>query len=224
MPKGENKLPDLVVGRIVELSRSGLPDRRVAKLLDIAKTTVGTYRRESGIAANGHALQTKEAGLVFTEGKAPCRWCLIPKSSESFRVDKNVCADCENERQTFHLHTNLKRYFNRKAAIARDKAKKDGLAFDLTGEALLMMYEAQNRLCFYTDRPMNPNAGRGKKRKSVSIDKIVPSLGYVLSNTVLCTTHANLIKNDQTLDELKEWGPLWYARLEAGGYVPKSIA
>lgn len=210
-------LPKKVVNRIIRLLKQGLPDRRVAKLLGLGKTTMRDYRKQFKLPANGHALRKSEANLIFIDAKAKCRRCEIPKSKSQFTQGRNVCKTCENERQKLHIHTNFLRYFSRKASSSRLWAEHRNIPFSINGQDLLDMYEYQNRKCFYTDRPMRPNAGLGNKRECVSIDRIVPHLGYVLPNIVLCTTQANLIKNDQTLEELKEWMPGWYARLKSRG-------
>lgn len=214
------KISILKIQKLLRLSRVGTPDRRVARKLKLAKTTVRKYRKQSGIQPIGHALRHSESVLKFINGKAKCRRCGFFKSKKQFRpLTRNVCADCQNERQTHHLHTDLRRYFNRKLCIARILARKKNLPFRMTTEELLVMYESQERKCFYTDYPMVSNAGRDSagKRRSVSIDKIVPKLGYTPKNIVLCTTQANLIKNDQTLAEMKMWMPTWHRRLVDAG-------
>jgi len=206
--------------KLLKLSRLGLPDRRVARRLNIAKTTVGSYRKKFKIKPAGHALRHAETILRSVNGVAKCRRCQRARDKESFRLPQlNVCSECQNQRQTFHLHTNLERYFGRKLAIARLYARRKNLPFELTTGDLVTMYNAQKRLCFYTDYPMVPNAGRKNKRQSVSVDRVVPEAGYTLGNIVLCTSQANLIKNDQTLEELRDWMPAWHKRLVEAGKV-----
>lgn len=102
----------------------------------------------------------------------------------------------------------------RSAKIAR-RAREAGIDFDLTGEFLEGLWNAQNGLCFYTDYPMVSKLGVGISGNTLSVDKIVPSLGYVQTNVVLCTQRANTIKNNLTLEEMKLWMPAWYARIES---------
>lgn len=87
------------------------------------------------------------------------------------------------------------------------------MPFTIDYEYALAQYERQGRVCFYTDREMAIKAFNGLSSNSMSLDKIVPSLGYVPGNVVWCVNKVNTIKNDISLDEIKEWMPGWYERI-----------
>ena len=55
--------------------------------------------------------------------------------------------------------------------------------------------------------------GQGPSPHSLSIDRIIPQLGYTPGNVVLCTNRANMVKSDLTLAEIKQWLPSWYTRI-----------
>ena len=59
----------------------------------------------------------------------------------------------------------------------------------------------------------------GLSYDSISVDKIIPELGYIKENIVLCSFKANTIKQNLTLDELREWIPRFYQKLIKGGYI-----
>ena len=97
--------------------------------------------------------------------------------------------------------------------VNRLRIRASGIVCDLVVDDLTALYRSQNGLCFYTDVPMEIQKGNGKNRHSVSIDKIVPDLGYIRGNVVLCTYRSNAIKRDITLDEMREWMPSWHRRV-----------
>ena len=55
--------------------------------------------------------------------------------------------------------------------------------------------------------------GRGSNPNQLSVDRIIPELGYIKGNIVLCTQKVNLVKNNLTLREMSEWTPGWYGRV-----------
>jgi len=130
----------------------------------------------------------------------------------------HACKQCNADRTLFRLCF-IDSYFKHLASVLRHTAALKALAFDLDWLYLKSMYEQQDGKCFYTDAEMRTVRGQGQSRLSLSVDKIVPEKGYVKSNVVLVTKRANLIKNDVTLVEMKEWLPNWYRRLEEHGYV-----
>jgi len=78
----------------------------------------------------------------------------------------------------------------------RKRAAKLGLPFDLTPEDVVVP-----DVCPVLGIPFN--IGDRKFGSSPSIDRVVPSLGYVRGNIVVCSQRANRIKNDATLSELR---------------------
>lgn len=49
--------------------------------------------------------------------------------------------------------------------------------------------------------------GNGLSTSALSLDKIIPQLGYVLGNCVFCCDKVNKLKNDLPLDELEKLDP-----------------
>lgn len=103
--------------------------------------------------------------------------------------------------------------WNTRLTRLRARCKKYGIACTLTLEDLENLWGKQSGRCMYTNEQMLDAQGYGKHPLAVSIDKVEPHKGYVPGNVVLCTARANTIKYNQTLEELKEWMPLWYSRL-----------
>ena len=160
----------------------------------------------------------------IVRGKMQCITCYKSKRVTEFsKTSRNVlgrmhtCKACMAD-GTFIRLCGTDSYFKQIASVHRSSCKARGLAFDLDWQFLKDVYEYQQGLCFYTDAKMRILRGQGHSRLSLSIDRIVPAKGYIRGNIVLVTKRANLIKNDQTLDELKVWMPTWYQRLKDEGY------
>ena len=58
-------------------------------------------------------------------------------------------------------------------------------------------------------------AGNGRLPTTISVDKVDPRGGYTPDNVVLCAARINSMKNDVTLEEMREWMPKWYERVIA---------
>lgn len=82
---------------------------------------------------------------------------------------------------------------------AKARAKKAGVPFDLTeGDLIVPTY------CPVFGVKLERALGsRGPGPNSPSLDRIVPSLGYVPSNVVVISNRANRAKSDLTADEVE---------------------
>ncbi len=74
-------------------------------------------------------------------------------------------------------------------------------------------YNLQKGKCFYTAYALVCKFGEGLDRDALSFDRLIPELGYVQGNVVLCTQKANTIKSDLTLQEIKKWLPSWFKKM-----------
>jgi hypothetical protein len=112
--------------------------------------------------------------------------------------------------------TNLifERNMKQRVNLLRGKAKKQNIPFEISHKDLSSLFEKQKGLCFYTDQPMVWNRSEGHTRKALTVDRIDGTKGYVAGNIVLCSWRANAIKNDLTIDELRQWIPSWWKRLQ----------
>ena len=85
-------------------------------------------------------------------------------------------------------------------AQAKKRAKEKGLDFDITVDDLVwpeycpilrvrLVYEGRGSKSFLPDSP--------------SIDRVVPSVGYVKGNVQVICARANVIKSNATIEELR---------------------
>jgi len=85
---------------------------------------------------------------------------------------------------------------------ARRRAKLKGLAFDITFEDIVIP-----NVCPVLGIPLYVTTGH-PKANSPSLDKYIPSKGYIKGNIHIISQRANLMKNDATTEEvikLMEW-------------------
>lgn len=85
---------------------------------------------------------------------------------------------------------------------AKCRAKKKGLKFDVTPSDLLELYVER---CPILNIKLNWSGGGGRRGAtfdSPSLDRKIPSLGYVKDNLWIISYRANTIKSDATPEEL----------------------
>jgi len=70
---------------------------------------------------------------------------------------------------------------------------------------LLSLWEKQQGLCYYTGEFMNLKGYKEKDPRACTVDRIIPDIGYVKDNLVLCCGIINRIKQDLSISELKRW-------------------
>jgi hypothetical protein len=132
------------------------------------------------------------------------------------------CKECENKRKKEFYYSGYnkimsekqpsrreytKTYFNNmdifklRFRTAKQRARKSGLEFNITLEHILSLYEKQNRICYISGVELSLEK---HSPRTVSLDRIDSSKGYVIGNVVLCTDFINRSKSDYTIDEFKE--------------------
>jgi len=85
---------------------------------------------------------------------------------------------------------------------AKQRAKRDGVPFDITFEDIMSVWPSDNRCpVFYTEFRSNrvPNSGKlatGSKLYSPTLDRKNNDLGYVKGNIGILSRKANSVKSD----------------------------
>jgi len=129
-----------------------------------------------------------------------CTKCGEVKPLDEFHNRKNVndgrqsfCKVCDTIRTRAYRHKYPEKtlFF-----AAKWRAKKYGIPFDLKVEDIIIP-----KLCPVFNKPFIFSIGR-KHGLSPSLDRVVPSKGYIKDNIIVVSWRANAIKNDATPDEL----------------------
>lgn len=85
-------------------------------------------------------------------------------------------------------------------AIAKCRAKRQGIPFDITVEDIIIP-----EYCPILGIKLEQGHGNGYHREGniPSLDKIIPAKGYVKGNVWVISWRANKLKNDATVEELE---------------------
>lgn len=83
---------------------------------------------------------------------------------------------------------------------SRTRAKKQGLPFSLTASDVINALPHDLR-CPVLGVPLQ--FGQGTSQNNPSLDRIIPSLGYVPGNIAIISFRANTMKQDATADEVR---------------------
>ena len=201
------------------LHAQGLTNRKMATELDVPHWYIARVLGKFDLPTNGH---TRGKNIVVA-GLKLCSTCGAWKTLDLFqwiRYGKpdayrmNYCNSCHRQKGVDRLNSSVEVFLSDKVAKIRGRAKRDGIEFSLTAEDLVRMYTSQKGQCFYTDRLMIAVSGGKRSPDAVSIDRVDNTRGYSPDNVVLCVDRANSIKRDQSLSELSEWMPGWFARVK----------
>lgn len=141
-----------------------------------------------------------------------CRKCDTEKSFKDFPAGRDsnglyyICKTCVVTRNTAinDAKRPQDRWVDSVISDTKGRATKKGVPFTLTKTHLHALFDTQQCMCAYCKRAFNFHGTRQSHRDSPSVDRLIPTLGYVDTNVVLACHRCNAIKNDATLDELRQ--------------------
>ena len=198
--------------------RNGQTDRQIGRQFGIHHNKVASVRKKLGMLPNA---ATPLVDYIDSPTYV-CSRCHKERDRTEFSYGRkdtpkeyrySYCNNCRNQAFRFRKANNIESYLRDAGGRLVRRAKTQGVVVVIDAEYLIDLYNEQQGRCFYTDRPMTTILGQGVQKTNVSIDKIVPENGYVKGNVVLCQDRINTIKNDVTLDEMRQWMPAWYERV-----------
>lgn len=145
------------------------------------------------------SINTKDFITYNNEGFFTCKVCTETKEQHEFRKLKGgkvstVCRGCTNVK---HIPDPMKAHLS----AIRCRAKSDGVPFDLTLEDLAIPSECP-ALGILLNTKWGESPVSGVKDNAPSVDRIIPSLGYVKGNTQVISYRANRIKTDASKEEI----------------------
>lgn len=142
---------------------------------------------------------------------AHCANCgsLFEKSVQNQKFCTELCQK-EFSRKKRNEWTNtfkLKRPANQLMRSAKHRAKRDNIPFDIVESDIIIP-----EICPVLNIPIkvNINTGYGGRRDSMSLDKIIPSKGYVKGNIQVISHLANSMKSSATPEELLQFADWIY--------------
>lgn len=209
-----------IVAEIIKLHSLGKTNRQIGKFLNIHWDTVGNYLRKNNLVSNG--CKNQPINLIGNN-KAKCSKCGEIKPISEFqrgRKDKqyeyhfSYCNFCRKKQCYLNLNKTIDSFLSDKYNRLKVRAKKYNIPFELEKSYFIKIYHQQKGMCFYTNEKMEWGVGDGHNRLSISVDRVIPKNGYIFGNIVMCTTKANTMKNDLSIDEIKRYLPLFYEKIE----------
>lgn len=104
-----------------------------------------------------------------------------------------------NERRKHKIHTDLEYCMKTRLSQCKYRAEKKNIPFDITVDDLLDVYEEN---CPYLGIRLTISGNSRNEPSALSIDKIIPELGYVKGNIKIISYKANMMKSDADLNSL----------------------
>jgi len=87
---------------------------------------------------------------------------------------------------------------------ARARARARGLPFDLNTDSMKLIWRSQGGLCFWTGQALDFAVGDARHPMRPSIDRLIPSRGYVNGNVVWSSNFANRARSDLPAGQFAE--------------------
>lgn len=147
--------------------------------------------------------QALEMGSIYYFTNKPCAHGHIAPRSTWGR-----CIECyrsswsdENNKKLYTYTREWYRKHPHKRLVnqARVRAKRKGIAFDLTYEDVVIPSH-----CPVLGIPLTSHIGKRMQDDSASIDRVDSSKGYTKDNIVIVSWKANRLKSNGTIEELKQ--------------------
>lgn len=185
-----------------------------------------TFSQYKSLIAKFNLKTNKQTSINIVDlekGLAKCSECnkiLQIKGNFTFKVKTNgykyyftFCNKCKYKKRNARINSNIELFLQERYLHIKHTSSNKKVKFEISKEDFITQYNAQGGLCFYTGLPMICLYGHGKQRDAISVDKIIPALGYVKNNVVFCLNRINIAKHDFSINEIKLWMPDWYLRI-----------
>lgn len=213
------RLEQSVIDNIVLFHGEYHSNRTIADKLNIHHRTVAYYLHKEGLKSNKIINQPID---MVDDKNARCSKCtnikpigefLINRRGQKYEYRFSYCNGCRKKQTYLNLNSNKDKFLKDRFNRVKRRCLNDDIAFDLDFDYFKGLFDKQEGKCFYTDIDMIVTVGNKLKPNSMSIDRIIPENGYTKGNIVFCINRINSIKNNVTLEEMKDWMPRWYQRI-----------
>lgn len=218
-------MPSEIQNKIIELNYQGLSNKEITIKLKLKKHTVKNTNKLFRLKSNrkkSYFAISETHGKCFSCKKKILKSCFeeriyFNKNNEKDEWRDGTCKKCrykkrQSERQN-RIAKDINYYLNLKFMFCKSRSKRNKVPFTIDLKYFINQYNKQNGLCFYSDKKMINSTSLNKCAETISIDKIIPTLGYVHNNIVFCCNRINFIKNNCSINEIKDWMPDWYIRI-----------
>ena len=213
---------------LLRLFNEGLSNRQIAKELEVHHSSVSNWLKKLNISRSQHQQPIE----IIDENNAKCSKCNEIKPLNEFQFGRkgtdqeyrfSYCNSCRKKQTYDNLNSDYRKFIKNSFQKLKRRANTENIPFDLTYEYIIDMYEELNGECFYSNSKMILEVGKGHNANSLSFDKIIPEIGYVEGNVVLCSNRFNTIKSDLSLEELKIYTPMFYEKICNSKFINKKL-
>ena len=115
-------------------------------------------------------------------------------------TQKLTCSDCEKKYKHLATGSSVAQWISAWITSRRKDAKKKDVPFEITSRDIYEIFP-EDPVCPILGIPFRVGVG-GSCNNSMTIDKIEPSLGYVVGNIQIISKLANAMKSDATPEQL----------------------
>jgi hypothetical protein len=222
------KIAEDKLKQIIELHSTGLVDREIGEKVGLCSDAIYYHRKRLGLPANG---PTKGSLIIDEQGRRKCSKCGEFYDVKLFASDgeggiRRCCIFCRKEytKQNYEdTKSSLERAIIYRCKYWKKRAKDENIPYNINYDYVMDILQKQDCKCFYSDREMLLDGSREDHNYSLSIDKVIPELGYVKGNVVFCIHKINMVKNNMTLEEIKEWTPKFYQKIIDSKFLDLSV-
>lgn len=121
-------------------------------------------------------------------------------------LKRNLCEPCyrAKKRREYRARKTadpFRNWITRSVAAISSRAKRKDLPFDLTRPFLTSQARNQGHNCWYCGQKLG-YAGGLNSPEQASVDRVIPSKGYVVGNVVLACALCNRRKADSSVEDL----------------------
>lgn len=201
---------------VQRLHSEGLSNAAIARHMGINETRVGIVVRQLGFVPNCNG-RLKMVGDLGQCSKCEKTYPLSKFTYKKSSAIRTVCNNCQYQRRSQRLKGDPIKQMMYKASRCKSAAKKANTPYDIDAQYMMDLWQKQTGKCFYSDIDMELSFGKTAdvaSHNGLSVDRVIPSLGYVRGNIVLCCTKLNCVKNNLTLAEVESYLPYWYKRIK----------
>jgi hypothetical protein len=206
------------INQIIALHATGLKDKEIGRKLGVCSDAIYYHRKRLGLPANG---PTKGSLVIDEDGNRECSKCKEFYPPECYEVDnsgsiRRMCYFCKREysKQNYkNAKSTLEKSIVFRCRYWKNRAKDSNITYSIDYDYVMNILQQQNYKCFYSDKEMLLDGNREDHNYSLSIDRVIPELGYIKGNVVFCIHKINMVKNNMTLEEMKEWMPRFYQKI-----------
>ena len=218
-------LDSSTIDQIYYFHSQGCSNREIGRSLKLHHKTVQGYLTRKGLVSNRQAPRSPK---YINDTLVQCSKCDIITEQHNFLLCRpggqyeyrlSYCNQCRKKQLLNNMNSDKFKVLRDIYLRCKQRSKKFNIHFNMSYEYLKSIYEKQNGNCFYSDNEMDLIRGLGSNWKTLTIDKIIPELGYTEGNIVLCTKKYNTVKSNLTLEEVRKHMPYWYMKLQITEWV-----